>query len=354
METISPKNRRDRAPGKVRSLLGSWPRMAPLRLARFGAMYLSGWELRGVGLNLTRRCNLTCRYCRIVDNSPERRRKELTPEQWLQIIDRLVSHRRAHFIFTGGEPLLYDGVFRLVDHASGRALTSMITNATLLDQACFDRLDNLDFLTFSFDTLDAGRSSLPKDPSARLGLIAEQCRRQRITPSAIVVVSAKNYTEVEDIVRLLDAHGISALLSMIHSGGGEWDFRHHAPDLEFSTEEDLRGLEALQRRLLEMKRAGVRIAESDTYLSNMAAFARGTFRIRCPAAQPFLTVDLDGRIKACHDTPASALNALTFTDYDAMLRQVRSTVHAGCNCYYDCYVEGQASRLRDAVRVLRR
>lgn len=330
------------------------PRPPLPRLLRFGLQYLAGWELSGVGLNLTRRCNLRCAYCKAMDNSPERRARELSPAHWRQIIDRLADHRRAHFIFTGGEPLLYRGVFELIDHAARRALTSLITNATLLDEAAFARLENLDFLTFSCDTLGRTAGGHPKDPRPHLARIAAGCRAARITPSAIVTVTAQNLDEVEPLVHLLHQQRVSALISLIHSGEGGFDFRPHAPELTFADEESRRRLGDLGRRLVALKREGVSVAESDHFLLNMERHARGDYRLRCPAADPFLTVDIDGRIKACHDTPASEQNALTFTDYPTMLRAVRATVPEGCTCYYDCYVEGKNSRAQNLGRLLRR
>lgn len=327
------------------------------RLLRFGARHLLGGSLHGVGLILTRRCNLRCSYCRIITSPKASRARELPPEAWMRIVDRFVASGRLHFIFTGGEPLLYDGLHRVLDHTAGRALTSLITNATLLDADAFRRLRRLDYLTFSWDTLGNGTDDgdgLSKNPAAQLPLLVEQCRRYAITPSAIVTVTAANLGDIEPIVHALHAQGVSTLLSLIHSGDQTWDFRGDVPELTFQTAQSQQALAALVERLGALKRQGIAIAESDDFLAHMVDYVRGDFQMDCPAADDFFTIDVDGRIKACHDTPASDQNAQTFTDYEDMRRRVRRTVRPGCNCYYDCYFEARNTPLQTAARALRR
>lgn len=327
------------------------------RLLRFGTQHLLGGSLHGVGLILTRRCNLRCSYCRIISSDQATKAHELPPEGWMKIVDRFVAHGRLHFIFTGGEPLMYDGLARVLHHTSQSALTSLITNATLLDADAFGRLRDLDYLTFSWDTLDDaqdGHEGLEKNPAAQLPLIVEQCRRYAITPSAIVTVTAANLDDIEPIVKTLHAQGVSSLLSLIHSGDQTWDFRADVPELTFHDESSQASLAALAHRLLTLKHQGVAIAESDAFLNRMVDYVRGDFQMDCPAADDFFTIDVDGRIKACHDTPASDINAQTFGDYEDMRRRVRNTVRSGCNCYYDCYFEARNTPLQTATRALRR
>lgn len=324
------------------------------RFVRFGLDALVGRTLTGVGLILTRRCNLDCPYCGVIERGSEARRRELTSSEWCRVVDRFVSHGHRHFILTGGEPLLYDGLVEVLEHTAQRGLTSLITNATLLDDEALRRLRRLDFLTFSWDTLGANGGGLVKDPSARVASIAQGCRRHAILPSAIVTVTARNLDEVVPIVLRLDREGVPALLSVLHSGGKGFDFRGDSPLHAFHTEQDCARLERLGERLIALKRSGVRVAESEAFLRGMAAFVRGTFQMRCPAANPFFTVDVDGRIKACHDAPPSSVSALTFDDYDSMRRAVRATAPRDCNCYYDCYFEARNRPWQTLSRATRR
>lgn len=328
--------------------------MRTRRFIRFGLKRLAGAEVHGIGLNLTRRCNLDCEYCRIVDNSRERFEKELSVDQWKQIIDRFVRFGHTHFVFTGGEPFVYRGLYELIDYASTKAMTSVITNTTFLNPERFEKIRNLDFLTFSFDTVHDDSEVFTKNPTERLGLISEYCKRYDITPSAILTVTSKNHDQVPRMIELLDAHGVSSMLSIIHSAEEDFDFRNYTPDLEFQTEQDRANLGRLQERLLTMKRAGYSIAETEEFIGDMHRWVDGTWQIDCPAADPFFTVDYDGRIKACHDTPASRVSALDFEDYEAMRREVKKSIKPNCNCYYNCYVYGRNSMVQDLQRALAR
>ncbi len=324
------------------------------RFVKFGVKHLMGAEVRGIGLNLTRRCNTWCQYCRIVNNSKEFYSRELSPEQWKRIIDRFIDNGCLHFIFTGGEPLVYGGVYELIEYASERAITSIITNTLKLNEERFYKLRHLDYMTFSFDTVHSESETFTKNPTERLGLIKRECDRHEIIPTAICTVTSQNTEEVEEMVRVLDAHGISAMLSIIHSDEGDWDFRNHTPELEFRSEEDFARLTRLQERLVGMKRDGLRVAESEGFINAMSDYARGTYQVDCPATDPFLTVDFDGRIKACHDTPASDVSALAFDDWDLMRAEVKKTVKEGCNCFYNCYVYGRNTKLDNLKRALAR
>jgi MoaA/NifB/PqqE/SkfB family radical SAM enzyme len=325
-----------------------------LRLARFGTRHLMGARSRAVGVNLTRRCNLSCSYCKIYDNSRERMERELTVAQWKEILDKFMAHGHQHFVFTGGEPFLYQGLPELIAYASERAMTSLITNTTYLDARRFASVAPLDFITFSFDTMRPD-GMLEKHSAPRLALIARECRRYDIVPSAIVTVTSQNVGEVEAMVRALDDHGISAMLSLIHSSDDpHFDFRAHTPELEFRTDAQKAALRELQERLKALKREGVRLTESNRFIDGMIDYAEGRFQIDCPAAEQFFTIDYDGYIKACHDTPASGVHALDWHDYEAMRKAVRASVKPDCNCYYNCYVYGKTGPVEDAVRYFQR
>jgi len=322
------------------------------RLIKFGLKHLAGYKVQGIGLNLTRRCNLDCDYCKIKDNSKLIQQKELSHNQWKLIIDKFIKNNHVHFIFTGGEPLLYEGVYELIDYSYNSALTSLITNASFLDEHNLRKLKNLDFLTFSFDT-SKKNSSLCKNPTNKLKIIRKYSKKYDIATSAILTITSKNTSEIEDIIKLLNNYKISILLSLLHSDRGNYDFRNYTPHLEFKRQEDYDNLINLQNRLLQLKKEGYKIAESDDFIKNMINYVTGNYKIQCLATNPFFTIDFDGRIKACHDTKPSDINALQFEDYNKMKNKVKKTVKAGCNCYYDCYINNE-HKISNFLQVFRR
>ncbi|MFW6024719.1 MAG: radical SAM protein [Candidatus Woesearchaeota archaeon] len=158
------------------------------RKVKFGLKYLTGHKIQGVGINLTRRCDLNCSYCQIKDNSSKE--KELSNIEWKKIINKFIKNKHAHFIFTGGEPLLYEGVFDLIDYTSKSALTSLITNTNQLNKNNAHKLKNLDFLTFSWDTTTKD-NTFKKNSLSKLKLIERTSKRYNIKPSTIITILLK-------------------------------------------------------------------------------------------------------------------------------------------------------------------
>lgn len=76
-------------------------------------------------LALTYCCQNRCGHCY---NEP-REMKELTVEQWKQVIDRTWELGIPHIVFTGGEPTMFDGLADLVSRSEGHGqITGMVTN----------------------------------------------------------------------------------------------------------------------------------------------------------------------------------------------------------------------------------
>lgn len=73
-------------------------------------------------LQVTDRCGKTCvdcgkTFCPICFSDPRTEEKQLSPEQWIKIIDNIILAGCKNIMFTGGECLLYDGLEQLLEHA---------------------------------------------------------------------------------------------------------------------------------------------------------------------------------------------------------------------------------------------
>jgi pyrroloquinoline quinone biosynthesis protein E len=89
---------------------------------------------------LTFRCPLRCGYC----SNPidlDAFSRELSVDQWLQIIDEAADAGVLQCSFSGGEPLLFDGLETLIARARTRGMyTNLITSAYGLTDARLDAL----------------------------------------------------------------------------------------------------------------------------------------------------------------------------------------------------------------------
>lgn len=89
---------------------------------------------REVMLELTDRCNIDCEFC--FNKLSVLRRgegKELTTKEWKGVINKISKASVPVVRFTGGEPLIMEDIFELMEYACSKGLKVWLnTNATLI------------------------------------------------------------------------------------------------------------------------------------------------------------------------------------------------------------------------------
>ena len=283
-----------------------------------------------VTLLLTRRCNMQCDYCEVIKRN---NLKELEVKQWKRIIDKL-SKKYFIFVFSGGESLLYEGVEKLVDYASCKGITGLLTNSLLLDEQRLKKLKKLDFLYFSFDTI-----AFPRDfktiETKKLELIAYYMKLYKIETRASIVINTKNVEEIPAIIKLLDKYDIGVDLCLVQVdklGGLTNDFQYF-----FKNSQDIANLKELQNRLIGMINDGYSIYTPISYIQNMVHYVQGHYKLQCLAGRRYFTVNNDGFIMACHNLPSSNLNLLDDVNIDQVEIKLKQSIPKNCNCFWDCY-----------------
>jgi radical SAM protein with 4Fe4S-binding SPASM domain len=79
-------------------------------------------------MEVTRDCNLECGHCFI-----KKEKVSMPVEKATDILDQLIQERVFKVYFTGGEPLLYMGIFELLQHIKGKPIWSLVqTNGLLI------------------------------------------------------------------------------------------------------------------------------------------------------------------------------------------------------------------------------
>lgn len=92
-----------------------------------------------VYIELTRRCNLFCKHC--LNNSGKKVDNELTKDEVMDMINKLSLEGVQEIRFTGGEPLLFEGIYEIINCAHNNGLrTSLGTNATLITKEAANKL----------------------------------------------------------------------------------------------------------------------------------------------------------------------------------------------------------------------
>jgi AdoMet-dependent heme synthase len=98
------------------------------------------FPLRMVAWELTRNCNLNCIHCR-ARASLGPHPGELTLEECRRLLDGIASFASPTIILTGGEPLMRDDIFSIIEYGTAKGLRLVIAiNGTLLTQEMALRL----------------------------------------------------------------------------------------------------------------------------------------------------------------------------------------------------------------------
>lgn len=107
--------------------------------------------------SITGKCNLRCRHCFL--SAPQAKYGELTTEQCLDIIDKIADANIGRVSLTGGEPLVREDFWQLVDALRDKriAIHQIYTNGLLVTDAFFEQLKARDIkceIFLSFDCCD--------------------------------------------------------------------------------------------------------------------------------------------------------------------------------------------------------
>ncbi len=75
-------------------------------------------------------CNLACDYC-VVASSPRARRRSLGLKRFQELVDEALQEGFRELYITGGEPFLEPDIVAMLEYASDRLATVVLTNAML-------------------------------------------------------------------------------------------------------------------------------------------------------------------------------------------------------------------------------
>ena len=116
-----------------------------------------GRRIRKLRVSLTDKCNLRCHYCMPLDQTFMDEKRYLTPFEYKQIIQELVSCGLEEVRLTGGEPLMRKSFAQILENLSGLGLKkiALTTNGIFLDKY-FDllRQHKVFHLNVSLDSLN--------------------------------------------------------------------------------------------------------------------------------------------------------------------------------------------------------
>lgn len=161
-----------------------------------------------IKLNITKRCNLRCKHC-FINNYTLR----IPKDKLYSLIDDFIEHKLGSLCITGGEPLLYDGIFEVMKYVTSNNIHLMLaTNGTLIDEKIADKLKdtNVNSIQFSLD----GYNSVEHDFIRGKGTFNKTIKAiQLLLDSNIKIIIAsvihkKNYDNIQKYLELCSTIGV--------------------------------------------------------------------------------------------------------------------------------------------------
>ena len=178
--------------------------------------------------NCTKTCNLKCRHC-YAESDNRKYNGELSLKEGKAFIDDLGDFKVPVILFSGGEPLLREDIFNLLDYSNKRSIRSTIsTNGTLLEKDVCKTLKDLrtGYVGVSLDGIgskhDEFRRAKGSFDRALRGI--RNCLEIGQRVGLRFTINRYNYDQLEDIFRLIKEEKIPRVCfyHLVYSGrGGE-------------------------------------------------------------------------------------------------------------------------------------
>lgn len=330
---------------------------------QFLNVYLSrllGFRPRGplfLYLEITRRCNLRCRFCNIWmvrDRNPELLRQELSTGEIMGII-RDAKRMGVRLVdIDGGEPLLRDDVYRIIHEICRLGMSPLlVTNGTLITKEVAARLVDSGLRTalISLDAPEPERHDRIRGVKGAFGKTLNGITNLReadngsirIGINSLVTTENMNLVEMAKLARNLGAEQIRFLPyhliypHNIYSMQEKSLFINRPSDIK-KLEDEVEGLISFARK------TGINI-NSSRYLRGMTDYFRGRSFIRkCYAGYLFCDINCYGEVMPCLGINSmETVKKSSFRDIwnsrtlDDIRRDVRGRLCR--NCWHSCYIE---------------
>jgi radical SAM protein with 4Fe4S-binding SPASM domain len=171
----------------------------------------------GGSLELTHRCNLSCRHC--YQYSP--RGGEMESGDWIRIMKEAAGEGCLFLAFTGGEPLLREDLFPLLEAAGEmNYAVTLQTNATLLDGKKVRILADMPHVGVDVSLYGARSSthdSFTGEEGSHLATLRSLylLRENEVPVMVKVIVGNFNLGEVREMARLVEEMEVPVLFSAL-------------------------------------------------------------------------------------------------------------------------------------------
>ncbi|MBF0207966.1 MAG: radical SAM protein [Oligoflexia bacterium] len=323
-------------------------------------------------LMITDNCNLSCKMCgqaalrgsRSAElNRGYNRLAELTLEELEVVATNLRKVGSPLLVITGGEPFLRKDLEDIVRIFRKQGIQVRIqSNGQLINEDRIDALLSLGVSEYSIslDTLDFDKQD---QINGRTGSGLQAIKALAILSR--VLPRRANFTLVNTVVSPLNLHDLLALIKFVtrigffHSlipahvrdntpvgtlGVGGKTLSSHDHNFKFIT---FCQLDSIFQQVLEMKKSGYHIHNSERFLRDSLSFLKGEKVVqRCLAPDVYFHIRYDGSVTACLEQSSGVGLNIANDDFwerykrKSEYRKKLKTVATSCHgCMYACYAE---------------
>ena len=297
----------------------------------------------------TRKCNLSCSYCKIHNqNFPN----ELGWEQWVIHLKRL-NEKIPSIGFTillGGDITTWgDDLPKFTKAMTEAGLSfAFTTNGVLLDETFLKKLKETaaTSVSVSLDTLKSRADSCENNKSlATMALLPMMNRLGFKDLHCTVTVDSTNLEEVPAIIRYLTSQKTYAEITpMLFGKSAAYDYTSSFEDLKdrLFTREDKDRIEKVMNEIIQMKREGYLIHNTDDFLLCWPAYGiRQQWKCKYPMG---LVADADGSMRLCLQIKGNRVTKhnIGSLDFDKFLEDWKLDYKEHCSgCYWNCSYESK-------------
>jgi len=288
-------------------------------------------------LALTYRCQNDCGHC----YNEQKDKKELSVDEWKLVIDKLWDVGVPHIVFTGGEPILYQGLDQLVAQTEEHGqVTGLITNGRGLAKPGYLKelvrigLDHVQVSVLSKDASAHDKLTCSPGSWEETVLGLKVALGEDLYVSTNTTIMRSNFADMEETMRFLVGLGVKniAFNSIIRSGKGE-DAEGVAPEELSELLPKLKGIATESGTNL--------IWYSPTPYCEFNPINYGLGIKQCTACALNMAIEPDGSVLPCQSYYQSLGNILK-DDWDSiwnnsLCKDIRERKYADGKCA-DCHL----------------
>ena len=309
---------------------------------------------------ITARCNLRCEQCNVIYANADKR--ELNTQESIRVIDNLAEIGTSVVLLTGGEPVIRRDLPKLAGRLIEKNVHPRIQTNGL---ASYERLSecadvgvrdisiSLDSLQPQMqDKLNGGFESSWKTAIETVSNVGKTLGSNTFAAFGCVF-SPTNYKNVPDVIRFATEIGwwvslVPAHVTEIHNPRSFSTFNNQMRFTEVDRNEALETLD----QVLEMKRSGFNVYDSDQFIYDMKNYISEkplTWRDRnngsCDAGDLYMAVLPDGTLAPCCDWRLESLVEVGNHDFVGKFRnrefaqEIKAIAKECTGCLYGSYPE---------------